>query len=298
MTTPIRNNITPQLCFPQAVVKVKDSNGYYIMLRVSPLFIDTDLLQMTSHSGEISNTRFHRYELKNVTNFFKNVEILANLLKNNDQQLSTGIDAKSIDGIFIKLYKYLLLSVSENSPLFKDYDVNKKSYIYIIGQGGNAEDYSISALENFKLIQALEFNNLNTISFVRSVFVNGFDTVKQTSFSVNLDPLPSLIKYNFPIVIPCPTPPPCPTSPPCTTSPPRATCTTSAPCATCTTSAPCATCTTSPPCGTSPPNAPYSTTSAPCTLQASNNIIYSKSFLLIIFIFLVFLLYKKYFKNK
>jgi len=289
MTTPIRNNITPQLCFPQAVVKVKDSNGYYIMSRVSQLFIDTDLLQMTSHSGEISNTRFHRYELKNVTNFFKNVEILANLLKNNDQRLSTEIDAKSIDGIFIKLYKYLFLSVSENSPLFKDYDVNKKSYIYIIGQGGNAEDYSISALENFKLIQALEFDNLNASYFVRSVFVNGFDTVRQTRFSVNLDPLPSLIKYNFPAVIPCPTPPPCPTSPPCTTSPPRAPCTTSAP---------CATCTTSPPCATSSPNAPCSTTSAPWTLQASNNIIYSKSFLLIIFIFLVFLLYKKYFKNK
>jgi hypothetical protein len=289
MTTispPIRNNITPQLCFPQAVVKVKDSNGYYIMSRVSQLFIDTDLLQMTSPSGEISNTRFHRYELKNVTNFFKNVEILAKLLVINDQQLSTGIDAKSIDGIFIKLYKYLLLSVSENSPLFKDYDVNKKSYIYIIGQGGNAEDYSISALENFKLIQALEFDNLNTSYFVRSVFVNGFDTVRQTRFSVNLDPLPYLIKFNSPAVIPCPRPPPCPTSPPTTTSPP------------CTTSAPCATCTTSPPCATSPPNAPYSTTSAPCTLQASNNIIYSKSFLLIIFIFLVFLLYKKYFKNK
>ena len=286
ISPPIRNNITPQLCFPQAVVKVKDSNGYYIMLRVSLLFIDTDLLQMTMPIGEISNTRFHRYEVKDVTRFFRNVEILAKLLVINDQQLSTGIDAKSIDGIFIKLYKYLLLSVSENSPLFKDYDVNKKSYIYIIGQGGNAEDYSISALENFKLIQALEFDNLNTSYFVRSVFVNGFDTVRQTRFSVNLDPLPYLIKYNFPAVIPCPRPPPCPTSPPTTTSPP------------CTTSAPCATCTTSPPCATSPPNAPYSTTSAPCTLQASNNIIYSKSFLLIIFIFLVFLLYKKYFKNK
>jgi hypothetical protein len=221
MTTPQprTNNISFQLIFPEIASVIKDSDGFYKVKPKNPMIIQTFIINTDGGRPPEYIEKvlsLHRYEIKNLTNFLKNIKKLSNDLAIFDKT----IDANMKNDTLLMFYRFLFLtSFSEN---VKDpVDPNKKSYIYITGKIIEQEyiDLSIECLINLKRLRTIDLYTdekqvfgIVTDQIGSTMFLSGKD-----DFNIELDPIPTLIKINTPTPPPCPTSPPYPTSPPCPT---------------------------------------------------------------------------------